>query len=453
MPESAAHAHLTQEIRKHAISLTGRTADYSALCQMIGDARYVLIGEATHGSDEFYRIRAEFTKQLIKYGGFSAVAVEGDWPDCYRINRYVRGDENIHNAQSAVAEFTRFPSWMWRNEVIVEFADWLKSYNEKKHPAQNRVGFYGLDLYSLYASIQAVIAYLDKVDTAAAERARGYYACFDHGHKLAHDPQEYGYAATLGITPDCERQAILQMIELRHKAFDYMKRDGFVAEDEFIYAEQNAKIVIDAEKYYREMFRGRSSSWNLRDKHMVETLYALADHLSVQRGEQTKIVVWAHNSHVGDARATEMGQQGEWNVGQLVREAHGRDAALIGFSTYSGTVTAASNWDGDAERKAVLPAMKESYEHLFHDVGIKDFMLILRDNQALNQHLGLSRLQRAIGVLYKPETERMSHYFFSKLPEQFDAVIHIDETHALKPLETTALWHKGEVFETYPSGM
>jgi erythromycin esterase-like protein len=453
MPKSAAHSHLIEDIRKHAITLTGRASDYSALCEVIGDAHYVLIGEATHGTEEFYRTRAELTKQLIKYGGFSAVAVEGDWPDCYRVNRYVRGDSGLLNAYSALAEFTHFPQWMWRNEVMVEFTEWLHDYNEKKHPPQNRVGFYGLDLYSLYASIKAVIEYLDKVDPDAAERARRYYACFDHGQRLAEAPQEYGYAATLGITPTCERQAVEQLLELRQRAWNYLKRDGFIAADEFFYAEQNAKIVLDAEKYYREMFKGRASSWNLRDKHMTETLYALSDHLSSQRGEQAKIVVWAHNSHIGDARATEMGTQGEWNIGQLVREAHGNDAALIGFSTYRGTVTAASEWDGDAEKRTVLPAVKESYEALFHEVGIKDFMLVLRGNPTLHEHLNLSRLQRALGVLYKPETERQSHYYFSKLPEQFDAIIHLDTTTALKLLEPTALWHKGEMFETYPTAL
>lgn len=452
MPTNA-HSHLINDIRGHAIALTGQPTDYTPLLDMIGEARYVLIGEATHGTEEFYRVRAQITKKLIRYYGFSAVAVEGDWPDCYRANRYVHGDSHLINAYSGLAEFTRFPAWMWRNEVVVEFLDWLREHNEKKLSYQEKVGFYGLDLYSLYASIQAVIAYLEKVDPPAAKRARRYYACFDHGHRLAEDPQEYGYAATLGVTPTCEKQAVEQLAELRQRAFSYMKRDGFVAEDEFFYAEQNAKIVLDAEQYYREMFRGRVSSWNLRDKHMAETLYALADHLSARAPEPAKIVVWAHNSHVGDARATEMGTQGEWNIGQLVRQAHGQNAVLIGFSTYSGTVTAASEWDGNAEKKTVRPAMKESYEQLFHEVGIKDFMLILRDNKALSKHLDISRLQRAIGVLYVPQTERQSHYFFSKLPEQFDAIIHIDTTHALKPLEPTALWHKGEVFETYPMGM
>jgi len=450
---NAAHAHLIDEIRKSAIPLSGHASDYDALIDMIGNSRYVLIGEATHGSREFYHIRAELTKRLIQHHGFSAVAVEGDFPDCYRINRFVRGDKDIHSATSALADFARFPTWMWRNEVMVKFVEWMHSYNEMQVLPQGKAGFYGLDLYSLYSSIQAVIAYLEKVDPQAAVRARAYYACFDHHHRLAENPQEYGYTAGFGITPTCEKQAVEQLMEMHHNAINYMKRDGFSAGEAFFCAEQNAKTVIDAEKYYRTMFQGRVSSWNLRDMHMVKTLYSLTEHLSNWRKEQAKIVVWAHNSHIGDARATEIGQQGEWNIGQLVREAHSADAALIGFSTYRGTVTAASKWDGEAECKAVLPALPESYEALFHEVGIKDFLLPLRGNGTLMQHLNLSRLQRAIGVLYLPQTERQSHYFFSKLPEQFDAVIHINTTHALKPLETTALWHKGEIFETYPSGM
>jgi erythromycin esterase-like protein len=438
---SKAHSHLITEIRNHAIRLTGQPTDYTALLDMIGDAKYVLIGEATHGSEEFYRIRADITKQLIRYYGFAGVAVEADWPDAYRANRYVRdGSSHILNANSALNEFLRFPQWMWRNEVVVEFLDWLREYNEKKLDYQRKAGFYGLDLYSLHTSIEAVIEYLDKVDPAAAERARHHYSCFEHCD--SGDPQEYGYAATLGLTPNCEHEVIHQLLELHHRRFDYLKRDGFAAGEEFFCASQNAKTIVDAEKYYRTMFQSRVSSWNLRDKHMTETLYALTDHLTQQRQEPAKIVVWAHNSHVGDARATEMGSQGEWNIGQLVREAHGRDAVLIGFSTYSGTVTAASQWDGQTQQKIVRPGMKESYEALFHETGIPNFMLILRDNMELAKHLDLSRLQRAIGVLYLQETERQSHYFFSKLPEQFDAMIHFDTTHALKPLETRELCHK-----------
>ena len=452
MPNRAHHA-VMKEIRKSAVKLTGHASDYDGLVESIGDARYVLIGEATHGSEEFYRIRADLTKRLIQHHGFSAVAVEGDWPDCYRANRYVRGDEHIHNADSALSEFLRFPTWMWRNGVMVEFLAWLRTYNEKQALPQEKIGFYGIDIYSLYASIQAVITYLDKTDPMAAERARRYYACFDHHHRLAKNPQGYGRAVTLGVTPACEKQAVEQLVALRRRALDYMRHDGFIAGEEYFCATQNARTILDAERYYREMFQGRVSSWNLRDKHMVETLYALTEHLSNWRSEQAKIVVWAHNSHVGDARATEMGAQGEWNIGQLVRESHGSNAVLIGFSTYRGTVTAASQWDGDTERKAVLPAMKESYEALFHEAGIGNFILNLHNNTALSRQLGISRLQRAIGVLYIPQTERHSHYYFSKLPEQFDSIIHIDTTHALKPLEPNALWHKGEIFETYPSGL
>ena len=449
---SSPHFRIIGEMRNHAIALNGQSTDYTPLLDMIGDAKYVLIGEATHGTDEFYRIRADITKQLIRYYGFSAVAVEADWPDAYRANRYVRGgDRHIHNANSALNEFLRFPQWMWRNEVVVEFLDWMREYNEKKLSYQEKAGFYGLDLYSLHASVKAVIQYLDKVDPAAAERARYHYGCLDHCG--GGDPQDYGYAAMLGITPTCEREVIQQLATLYQRRFDYLKQDGFAAGEEFFCAEQNAKLIIDAEAYYRTMFQDRAASWNLRDKHMTDTLYALTEHLSKQREEQAKIVVWAHNSHIGDARATEMGTEGEHNIGQLVREAHGRDAVLIGFSTYRGTVTAASTWDGVAECKILRPAEKESYEALFHETGIPNFMLMLRDNPELAKHLDLNRLQRAIGVLYLPQSERKSHYFFSKLPEQFDAIIHLDTTRALKPLETSGLWHKGEVFETYPAGM
>jgi erythromycin esterase-like protein len=445
-----AHKALVQEIRSAAIPLSGKIEDYTSLLEESGKARFVLIGEATHGTDDFYRIRAELTKQLILHHGFAAIAAESDWPDSYRINRYVRGAEDIHNAQSALAEFVRFPSWMWRNEVMVEFVDWLRQHNARISSPSARIGFYGLDLYSLQASIQAVIQYLEKIDPPAAERARLYYGCFDH---LAEEPQQYGYASSIGLTEPCEQDVVQQLINLRRRSYDYIKRDGFVMEEEYFCAEQNAKVVVGAEEYYRTMFKGRVSSWNLRDRHMAETLQALAAHLSDWRSEEAKVVVWAHNSHIGDARATEMGEKGEWNIGQLMRDYYGKAAYLIGFSTYSGIVTAASNWDGEAERKIVRPGMKESYEGLFHDVGMPDFLLFPRANATLAEHLNLSRLQRAIGVIYVPETERWSHYFFSKLPEQFDAMIHIDTTKALKPLEPKGLWHKGEVFETYPSGM
>lgn len=444
-----AYNHLVRQIRDNAIVMTGDADDYAPLLQAIGDAHFVLIGEATHGTDEFYRMRAELTKQLIAKHGFAAVAVEADWPDAYRINRYVRGDADIRDADSALGEFTRFPTWMWRNEAVAEFSDWLRDHNNKQASASKKVGLYGLDLYSLNASIKAVIDYLEKTDPAAAEQARHHYGCFDS----ARDPQEYGYERALRLTPSCKDAVVAQLVSLQQHNFDYLQRDGQTVSDAFFCAEQNAKVIVKAEEYYRAMFESRVSSWNLRDHHMAETLESLAAYLTGQRGEPAKIVVWAHNSHIGDARATEMGEKGEFNIGQLTRERHGDDAFLIGFSTYDGTVTAASEWDGLAEKKIVRPALTESYEGLFHATGVDNFMIILRDNEEIAEHLRLHRLQRAIGVLYLPQTELQSHYFYSCLPQQFDAVIHIDRTNALRPLETMPLWHQGEVYETYPAGL
>src|SRR2546421_8092474 len=310
-----------------------------------------------------------------------------------------------------------------------------------------KAGFYGLDLYSLYSSIEAVLGYLNKVDPAAAKRARYRYSCFEH---FAEDTQAYGYAANFGLTESCERDVIEQLIELRRQSADYASRDGRVAQDEFFFAEQNARLILNAEKYYRSMFRGRIESWNLRDQHMAETLGALVTHLNLQ-GQTAKVAVWEHNSHLGDARATYMADYGELNVGQLVRERYGSEAVLVGFTTYKGTVTAASDWDGPAERKRVRPALKDSYEASFHDAEIPNFLLPLRDSDS--EPFRDSRLERAIGVIYLPQTERQSHYFEARLSDQFDAVIHFDETSALQPLERQALWETGEPPETFPTGV
>jgi erythromycin esterase-like protein len=441
------HDFLTKAVREAAYPLRGAVDDYDPLLELIGDARFVLIGEASHGTHEFYRERAQITKRLIREKGFHAVAVEADWPDTYRVNRYVLGRSDDAEAIDALAGFQRFPTWMWRNADVLDFVGWLRNHNESTRAGRSKVGFYGLDLYSLNASMEAVIAYLDKVDPEAAERARHRYACFD---LYGDDPQAYGFAASLHLGHTCENEVVTQLIDLRRHAAEYAMRDGRIAEDDYFYTEQNARLVRDAEHYYRTMYRGETSSWNLRDRHMAETLEALVEFLE-QSVSTAKVVVWAHNSHLGDARATQMGARGEWNLGQLVSQRRGRDAVLIGATTFVGTVTAASNWDAPAERKPVRPALPGSYEALFHDVGLERFLLILRDHRM--EHLGEPRLERAIGVIYRPETERASHYFLASLPAQFDAVLHFDRTRAVEPLERTAAWHGAEVPETFPSGV
>ena len=446
--KTTASAAAAEVVRAAAVPLAGPEGSWDALLELVGDARFVLLGEATHGTHEFYRARAEITKRLILEKGFTAVAVEADWPDAYRVNHYVRDQSADESAEEALRGFERFPQWMWRNTEIVPLVEWLREHNRGLAEGRPAVGFYGVDLYSLYSSIEAVVRYLEAVDPEAAVRARERYACFEH----TDEPQLYGQLSTLGITESCEQEAIRQLTELRNRAAELASRDGRLPEDEHFFAEQNARLVINAEEYYREMFRGSVSSWNLRDCHMADTLDALVRHFE-GKGQQPRIVVWEHNSHLGDARATEMGEQGEWNVGQLVRERHGDQARLIGFSTYTGTVTAANDWDGPAERKQVRPGLPGSWEDLFHQTGVPDFFLPLRgaDGELL-EVMDEERLERAIGVIYRPRTERQSHYFAARIAKQFDAVIHFDTTSALTPLETAPRQHSDEPPETYPSG-
>jgi erythromycin esterase-like protein len=419
--------------------------NYEPLLKAIGDAQFVLIGEASHGTHEFYAIRAELTRRLIAEKDFQMVALEADWPDALRVNRYLHGHGDDRSAGGALSDFKRFPQWMWRNTVMLEFVEWLRDRNVKLPPGKPAAGLYGMDLYSLHASMEAVLRYLDKVDPEAARRARHRYACFEH---FGQDPATYGYATSAGVAEPCEDEVVDQLTDLRRKYGELMGRDGQRAADEFFYAEQNARLVTNAERYYRSMFRGRESSWNLRDRHMTETLQALVNHFDSGR---TKIAVWAHNSHLGDARATEMSDRGELNVGQLVRERFGADAFSIGFSTFTGTVTAARDWGETAERRRVRPGLSGSYEALFHEAGLSRFWLNLREigGEAM-ELLRIPRLQRAIGVIYRPETERWSHYFESHLLEQFDAMIHLDETRALEPLERSGEWERGELPETFP---
>jgi len=426
--------------------------EYDPLINASADKELILIGEASHGSMEFYRSRAEITQRLLTEQGFDAVAVEADWPDAYAINRYVCALNSHSSAEGALDHFERFPSWMWANHEILHFIRWLRAFNEMNEEKGHMAGFYGLDLYSMSSSIHAVIEYLEKVDPASAAQARERYGCLEY---FMDNPQAYGYAMKSGTADSCEAEIIDQLVALRQKACDYMKVNGFVAADEYFCAEQNAKLVCNAEEYYRAMFGAharRPNLWNMRDRHMFETLQSLKDHLSQRLGRPAKIIVWAHNSHIGNAAATEMSRRGEFNIGQLCREAYGDKALLIGYSTARGTVTAASDWGAEAEQKNVRLPIAGSYEEIFHQVNQKNFFLDLRQDNEATDLLHASRLQRAIGVIYRPETERESHYFQTCLPEQFDFLIHYDDTTALEPINISSIWHRGELEETYPSG-
>ena len=440
-------------VAHEAVDAPGGVPPADVLDDLIGDARVVLIGESSHGTHEFYEARAEITKWLIENKGFNAVAAEADWPDAYRVNRYARGLGGDATPEEALRGFERFPAWMWRNSVVRDFVGWLRWHNGRRAAEGGRqTGFYGLDLYSLHRSMREVIGYLDTVDAKAAARARARYACFDHSD--GHDGQAYGYAAAFGAGPTCERQAVEQLIELQRDALEYLSKDGELAEDELFYAQQNAVTVRNAEAYYRGMFAGRVTSWNMRDKHMAQTLNALIAHLDRAGGpEPARIVVWAHNSHVGDARATEVSADGQLTIGQLAREHYGDQCRLIGFSTHSGTVTAATDWGGIAERKVVRPALPGSIEELLHQTGKREFLVPMHDGSPATAALEVVRLGRAIGVIYRPETERQSHYFHVRPSDQFDAMIHIDSTRALEPLEPNSVWIAGENPETYPTGL
>lgn len=429
-----------QQIEAAATSLLGRESDFDALLDRIADAPLVLLGEATHGTHEFYAERVRLTRRLVEEKGFTAVAVEADWPDAARVHRFVQGRSD-DDPRTALADFRRFPRWMWRNRDVLELVGWLHEHNRGPVPP---VGFYGLDLYSLHASIDAVLAYLERVDPDAARRARWRYACFDH---YGEDSQAYGYAATFGMSGTCEDEVVGQLVDLRRRAAEYAARDGRVAEDDYFFAEQNARLVKGAEQYYRTMFRGSVASWNVRDTHMADTLDALVDH--VGRRGPAKVVVWAHNSHVGDARATQMGDSGEVNLGQLVRQRHPSRVFDLGFTTHAGSVTAASEWDGPAEGKTIRPSLAGSWEHLLHRTGLGRFLVFTEDAPAA---FGGTRLERAIGVIYRPETERISHYFDARLRDQFDAVIHVDVTSALQPLDARSTVEVGEE-ATFPTGV
>lgn len=414
---------------------TPTTADLEPLLRRIGNARIVLLGESTHGTSEFYRMRDRISRELIERKGFSFVAIEGDWPDVARIDHHVR---DLRMPRADWAAFARFPTWMWRNRETWAFVDWLRSYNATSDRA---VAFHGLDLYSLYTSIRAVLTYLDQVDAETARVARQRYGCLTPWQA---DPAAYGMAALTDRYRSCEREVVANLKDLLAKRPLYVVKDG----DRHFDALQNARLVADAERYYRVMYYGSRAAWNLRDRHMFDTLESLLDF----HGAGSKAIVWAHNSHVGDSSATDMSLRGEFNLGHLCRQAFGKDVCSIGFGTDSGTVAAASDWDAPMETKAVRPGLAGSYEKLFHESGVARFVLPLGSPMAADVVRGLSiaRLERAIGVVYRPETERQSHYFDAVLPRQFDEYIWFDRTHAVTPIKTEEI--EG-LPETYPFGL
>ena len=397
-------------------------APLGSLLERIGDARVVLLGEATHGTSEFYRMRARISRELILRRGFTAIAVEADWPDAAFLDRHAR---HAPPRLPRWRPFSRFPTWMWRNQETAELVEWLRAYNGQVADPARRVSFSGLDLYSMYTSVYEVIRYLDRVDPVAAAVARERYGCLTPWQA---DPAVYGRAALSGRYRACEADVVAMLRDLLARRLDYIERDG----DEFFDAVQNARVVAGAEKYYRAMYYGGSASWNLRDQHMFDTLRALREH----RGPDTKVIVWAHNSHVGDAAATEMGTRGEHNIGQLCRREFADQAFAVGFGTDRGIVAAAHEWDGPMERMEVRPAHPDSYERLCRDSGIAAFLLALREpaRDALREELLDARLERAIGVVYRPATELASHYFQALLPVQFDEYVWFAETSAVTPM-------------------
>ena len=435
-------------MRAAARPLSGTAQDYDPLMELIGAARFVLLGAGTHGTREFYRERGEITKRLIQEKGFTAIAVEADWPDAYRVDRYVRGASDDGCAVEALGGFSRFPAWLWRNTEAVELVQWLRAHNDQLADNDRKVGFYGVDLYSLRTSRHAVIAYLDKVDPRARDRVSAQYACFDDFGDNAR-----GYGVFGGIGRPCRDAAVAGVVELQQsRGVQEARRASSEAEEEYFNALQNARVVRNAEGVYGAMYRSPAPAWNLREQHMAATLDALLTHLNRQ-GSRAKIAVWAHSSHLGDGRATEKREDRLVNVGQVVREQHGGETVLIGFTTSSGTVTAASEWDGPPQIKEFRPPFTDSWEALFHDAKVPRFMISHHQREKLPEILRRDKRERSIGAIYHsetPEAERVAHYFTAQLADQFDAVFYFDQTRAVEPLEFAHGETTLEVPLTYP---
>lgn len=423
-------------LRQAAEPLDLDPPSFAAAFDRFADARVVLIGEASHGTSEFYRARASITRRLIEQHGFTIVAIEGDWPDAALIDRQARFGETTDWAQTA---FKRFPTWMWRNQEVAAFVDWLQQHNQTL-PPERRTEFRGLDVYSLGASLGEVTRYLDRIDPQAAATARERYGCLT---PWQHEPALYGHTVTRLGEPSCEDQVVAQLQDLLARRLAYMAEDG----EGFFNAERNARVVLAAEQYYRIMYRGSTESWNLRDRHMFDTLQASLE----RRGDNARAVVWAHNSHIGNAAATSMGWSGEFNLGELCRTAYGRQAVLLGQFTDRGSVAAADNWDEAMQVKQVRPAREDSWERLFLRTAQPCSLTCWRDDGPLRDALAQARLERAIGVIYRPQTERQSHYFQAVLADQFDALLWLEDTRAVSPLGTQSPDDSGAP-DTFPFG-
>jgi erythromycin esterase-like protein len=439
-PETA-EAAVTKYVRSAAYPLSaGDLAGYDPLLRAVGDARIVLIGEASHGTHEFYRERALITTRLIREMGFNLVAIEGDWPEAQRVNRYVQGGEGT--AREVMDVFSVYPTWMWGNVDALHFVEWLRRYNDSLPDGARTVGFYGLDLYSLYGAMDTVITYLDSLDPEAGNAARARYACFE---PYGGNKDMYAYGAGLGIMQSCEDDAVRMLQELLHKRGELEPRS---ADDTYFDALMSAEVARDGERYYRSMYRSDELSWNLRDTHMMDTLARLLEHL----GPTSRAIVWEHNTHIGDFRATaDAGQM--VNVGQLTRERYPGQSLAIGFGTYSGSVTASRGWGDRPERMEVPQAQAGSYDNLMHGTGMERLLLLtgaLREQDGA-EPLSEWRGQRAIGVVYHPEFEA-GNYVPTNLAQRYDAYIHIDHTRAVQPLAIEPTWTPAALDQTYPTG-
>ncbi|HET6762484.1 MAG TPA: erythromycin esterase family protein [Longimicrobiaceae bacterium] len=430
-------SEIVRAIREQALPLRD-DADLDPLLERIGGARVVLLGEASHGTSEFYTWRHRISARLIAEHGFGFIAVEGDWPDCYALNRYVKGEPAEDGARGVLHAFDRWPTWMWANEEVVALGEWMRAWNGDQ-PRERQAGFYGLDVYSLFASMDAVIRYLETVDPAAAARARRAYGCFD---PYENDVQDYALSTML-LPSTCEEEAVRMLVEMQSRERQYADGDP----EAFFDAEQNALVARNAERYYRAMVRGGAESWNVRDTHMMETLERLLEH----HGPGSRAIVWEHNTHVGDARATDMARVGMVNVGQLARQKWDDEVAIVGFSSYEGSVIAGAEWGAPMQRVPVPRGRDGSWEALLHDAGAEDKLLFLDGMDDVPGALE-PRGHRAIGVVYDPAQERYGNYVPSVLPYRYDAIIHIDRSRAVQPLHM-AVHPDGEPPETYPSGM